>query len=104
MKGICINCGCSHDRPCTDHLLGQACHWIDDRHDLCSACAFAVLADLPEVDSLQVADLVIRCQAHVLRRLLLSHNDVIALLSAAGPEPEDEALVIPEDKRLWVPT
>ncbi|WP_268626938.1 hypothetical protein [Paenibacillus alvei] len=34
--GVCKICGCTDDNACV--TFGEPCHWINDEHDICSAC------------------------------------------------------------------
>lgn len=42
VEGICRVCGCT-DEDCSECIerTGQPCHWVDEAHTLCSACAEA---------------------------------------------------------------
>lgn len=37
MYGICKFCGCTDHNACVNER-GQACSWINNEHDICSAC------------------------------------------------------------------
>lgn len=58
MRGICKVCGCT-DKDCSQCIekTGEACYWVDDDHELCSAC---VENDLKKTDIMKekITDLI----------------------------------------------
>lgn len=40
ISGVCVKCGCTDEdcSACRDRT-GEPCHWVDEAHTLCSACA-----------------------------------------------------------------
>ncbi|MGV2886202.1 hypothetical protein [Paenibacillus taichungensis] len=36
LVGVCRVCGCTDNNACV--VLGDPCYWVNDEHDLCSAC------------------------------------------------------------------
>lgn len=74
MKGTCLKCGCTPERPCLKESqlsLGQVvgCAWIDEQSDLCSACAELLMDSAILPTNLAEACLLIRAL-----RSLLSWN------------------------------
>jgi protein gp37 len=35
---ICVGCGCTEYNACINNDTGEACHWLSDEEDRCSAC------------------------------------------------------------------
>jgi len=63
MKGICLKCDCTPERACAVGP-GEACWWIDEQEDLCSACAAQLMsADYALAPELPAAELVLVVRA-----------------------------------------
>lgn len=39
IKGVCLPCGCTHERACVDPLTKRPCSWANPEQTLCTMCA-----------------------------------------------------------------
>lgn len=127
MKGTCLKCGCTHERPC-EVAPGETCWWVDEQEDLCSGCAARLMATdyalptqsvflQPALEELVLVVRSLRAGLEACRLMFANQQQAIAqaadelaarYAAAAGDdgprlEPDFSQLEYPPRGRIWTP-